>query len=460
MRTMKKAKLLTMTVVVFSIMICWAMSAFALTEGNWEFQLLDEEVKITGYTGTEENLVIPTHLYNLPVTSLDFVSCRIQNAKSITIPGSIKKVPIRVFAGSETLETVILGEGVEEIDYSAESGAFENCKNLKKVVLPSSLRSIGYKAFSYCKALTEITFPPAVEKIGVCAFEHSGLVTADLRTLPPQAEIGKHAFSWCENLKSVKLHQGLKEILSSTFWHCSALTDIEIPNTVTYIGESAFASCFSLKEIVLPTSLKSIESKCFVGTAITELIIPYGTESVSFRLFEDSETLMAIYIPDTVNNMYSSPISNCPNCIIYCGKDSHAAEQCKKNEVSYLTDSSVNSGITVLYNGKRISFHAYAQNPEITEGRTLVPLRSIFEAMGAEVEWDDTTKTATAKRGNVTVTIGIGASEMYKNGKAVPVDVPAQIVNSRTMVPVRVIAEAFDADVQWNNNGRTVLITE
>ena len=47
-----------------------------------------------------------------------------------------------------------------------------------------------------------------------------------------------------------------------------------------------------------------------------------------------------------------------------------------------------------------------------------------------------------------------------KNGKAVPVDVPAQLMNSRTMVPARVIAEAFGADVAWNGNGRVVLITE
>jgi len=58
------------------------------------------------------------------------------------------------------------------------------------------------------------------------------------------------------------------------------------------------------------------------------------------------------------------------------------------------------------------------------------------------------------------VKIQIGANEMYKNGKTIPVDVPAMLLNNRTMVPVRVIAEAFEADVQWNGNGKTVLITE
>ena len=81
------------------------------------------------------------------------------------------------------------------------------------------------------------------------------------------------------------------------------------------------------------------------------------------------------------------------NCIIFCMKDSEVEKLCKQYSISYLTDNSVNSGITVLYNGSRISFHSYAQNPQIMEGRTLVPLRSIFEAMGADVQWDSTTST-------------------------------------------------------------------
>ena len=128
--------------------------------------------------------------------------------------------------------------------------------------------------------------------------------------------------------------------------------------------------------------------------------------------------------------------------------------------MSYLTDNSVNSGITVLFNGTRISFHSYGQNPELLNSRTLVPLRSIFEAMGAEVECDGDTKTAVATRNGVTVKIQIGANEMYKGNEKIAVDVPATILNDRTMVPARVIAEAFGADVQWNANGKTVLINE
>lgn len=80
--------------------------------------------------------------------------------------------------------------------------------------------------------------------------------------------------------------------------------------------------------------------------------------------------------------------------------------------------------------------------------------------MGAKVEWDQETQTATATRKGTTVTVTIGQNEIYKNGNAIALDVPAMLIGGRTMVPARVVAEAFGANVEWNNNGRVVLITE
>ena len=456
----KRLKVLIMAVMVLSTMIFSAMSAFALTEGDWEFQLLDDEVLITGYLGDGGNVVIPDTIYGRPVTDIEFSTCSIQNATSVIIPGSIKQVPATVFWNSDVLETVILEEGVEVIEGGAEFGAFENCPQLSKVVLPSTLKRIENFAFEYCGSLKEIEFPAGLNFIGIAAFEHSGLVQLDLSGISSDATIKRSSFAWCENLVSVKLNPGLKEIPSNIFSYCKSLEYVEIPNTVTYIGTDAFENCSSLKSLILPTSLKTLCHNSLNGTAITELVIPYGTEEVQYDIFEDNAGLKAIYIPDTVKHMSTSPIEDCPNCIVYCGTDSYAAKQCKANKVSYLTDNSVNSTITVLYNGTRISFHSYGQNPELLESRTLVPLRSIFEAMGADVDWDQTTSTAIAKRDGVEIKIQIGANEMYKDGNSIPVDVPARLLNDRTMVPVRVIAEAFGADVQWNQNGRTVLISE
>ena len=456
---MKKIKLLlTMAVIVFATMICYSMSAFALTEGDWEFKLLNNEVTITKYIGENENVVVPETIAGLPVTYLDGDTFfRVPNAKSIKsveIRANIKELAKNQFFIKENLETVVLPEGIEVIP----EAAFFECTALKNINIPSTVKTLEFKAFFGCKALTDITLPAGIESIGQSAFEGTGLKEIDLSNV--KKGYGDLSFGHCKNLESVTLSAYVNKLPLNMFAGCEALKSVEIPNGVEYIGEQAFYLCSSLESVILPSSLKEIDYKTFSKTNLKSVIIPYGVTFISSHAFRECKNLEAIYIPDTVTKMLLNPFEDDKNAIVYCSAGSYAEQYCREKEVSYLTDNSVNSGIHVFYNGKRISFHSYGQNPEILEGRTLVPLRSIFEAMGADVEWDGTTSTAIAKRGNVEVKITIGANEIYKNGKAVPVDVPAMLLNSRTMVPARVIAEAFGADVDWNGNGRVVLITE
>ncbi len=114
------------------------------------------------------------------------------------------------------------------------------------------------------------------------------------------------------------------------------------------------------------------------------------------------------------------------------------------------------SDITVTLNGQSISFD---QPPIIIDDRTLVPLRAIFEAMGATVNWYQDTMTVVSRRGGITVSLQLGYNIMYVNDKEVMLDVPPKILNNRTLVPVRAISEAFGADVDWDNSSRTVIIT-
>jgi len=115
-----------------------------------------------------------------------------------------------------------------------------------------------------------------------------------------------------------------------------------------------------------------------------------------------------------------------------------------------------NNEIKVLYQGEKIVFPD--QKPVIKNSRTLVPLRAIFEAMGALVDWNNDTRTVLATKGDVSLSLEIGSNLLYKNGVPIEIDVPAEIMNDRTMVPVRAIAEAFGSVVDWDNDTRTVLI--
>lgn len=94
----------------------------------------------------------------------------------------------------------------------------------------------------------------------------------------------------------------------------------------------------------------------------------------------------------------------------------------------------------------------------INNGRTLVPLRAIFEALGASVDWNDETKTVTSSYKNTTITMTVGQDFFYKNGTRIPLDVAPQITNSRTLVPVRAVAEAFDCEIKWDGDSYIVHI--
>ena len=112
-------------------------------------------------------------------------------------------------------------------------------------------------------------------------------------------------------------------------------------------------------------------------------------------------------------------------------------------------------GISVKVNGETLSFD---QPPVIIGGRTLVPLRAIFVALGATVDWEQSTKTAIAKKGADEIKVSIGSSELYKSGTVKELDVPAKLINDKTMVPARAVSEAFGATVDWDQSTRTVII--
>ncbi len=115
--------------------------------------------------------------------------------------------------------------------------------------------------------------------------------------------------------------------------------------------------------------------------------------------------------------------------------------------------------ITIMVDGKYVDCASYGQTPVIVEGRTLVPLRSVFEALGATVEWNNEQRAAISEKGDLVVVVAIDSKEMMVDGTPKAIDVPAQIMNGRTMVPVRAVAEAFGCKVEWDNNTRTVIIT-
>ena len=117
--------------------------------------------------------------------------------------------------------------------------------------------------------------------------------------------------------------------------------------------------------------------------------------------------------------------------------------------------------ITVTVDGSRLNFD---QPPIIKDGRTLVPLRAIFEALGAEVLWLEDEQAVAAQKGDTTIVMVIGMNQFIKEidgdgGVLYDLDVPPEILNGRTLVPARAVAEALDCSVNWDGNTQTVTIS-
>ncbi len=116
-------------------------------------------------------------------------------------------------------------------------------------------------------------------------------------------------------------------------------------------------------------------------------------------------------------------------------------------------------GIKVVVDGNKLTFD---QPPVIEDDRVLVPLRAIFEALDSNVDYIDETKTVSARRGERVVSLKIGDNSMIVadrgSAETIKLDVPAKIINDRTMVPVRAVSEGLDADVRWEGDTKTVYV--
>lgn len=126
----------------------------------------------------------------------------------------------------------------------------------------------------------------------------------------------------------------------------------------------------------------------------------------------------------------------------------------KANSVNII-HLSANDNIKVTVNGEYVAFD---RSPIIENDRTLVPFRAIFEKLGAKVDWDNDTRTVTAVKDGTTITLKIGEKAININGENKELDAASQIVNDRTLVPVRAISEALGCKVEWDGDTKTVII--
>lgn len=190
---MRKFIAVLIAVLMLGVLPAAAMAA-SNEAGDWKYIVEDREIKITGYIGVSTDVVIPSAIGDIPVTSIGQEAFRGSSIRSCVVPNCVKDIASFAWADCRNLEEISLPYFVHDIG----NYAFENCTSLRRVVLPKGLSWVR-DWFQGCTALEEVVIPYGVDSIAGYAFAH-----------------------------------------------CNALQPITVPETVTQLGSETFAGCTSM----------------------------------------------------------------------------------------------------------------------------------------------------------------------------------------------------------------------
>lgn len=220
-------------------------SANEMTSGYYTYDAYTDYCVITGYSGSESSVVIPSSLGGMTVTGVDG-DAFYQNTTltSVTIPETVEYIGSDCFYGCTSLKTLDLTKGLKSIG----AAAFEGCTSLTYLFIPPTVEEILTDAFYGCTGLTQVDFCEGLVTIKSSAFEGCSSVTeielpGTLRTL------GSYAFSKCSSLNRVTIHDGLELVDRYAFRGCSKLPEIVFPESLTEIREYALRNCYALTDV-------------------------------------------------------------------------------------------------------------------------------------------------------------------------------------------------------------------
>ena len=249
-----------------------------------------------------------------------------------------------IYSGHKEIETIIINEGVTEIPPKA----YEKCTNLKKVVIPTSLKKIGYYAFEGCDHIEEVHIeslsswmaidfgsnpffsnplsrgaklminntlveevevPEDIRSIGLAFHRYDYLLK--LKMHRRVMSVKDQAFFWCKSLSHVELSPRLLFISASMFEKCESLKTLCLPAGLETIQEKAFKGCKSLDSLLFPDTLLDVEKEAFAQTGITSIIIPLNIKKLGEKSFYDCQELRSITIESSNTSLGEALFSGC-----------------------------------------------------------------------------------------------------------------------------------------------------
>ncbi|HEM5153748.1 TPA: leucine-rich repeat protein [Streptococcus suis] len=285
----------------------------------------------------------------------------------IEIPEGMTMIDQNAFRGNTNLKEIVLPTTLTTIGY----GAFEN-SGLEKLVLPASLTSIGDRAFAGISTLKEVVIPKNVtyapniftgsENLKNVTFEDGMTVipasilagtSVEEIHLPTSVEtIDSYAFSENKYLKKINLKDGVKAIHSGAFAGNSALAQVELPDSLEHIADSAFSGTTSLTSIALPTNVKQIGYSAFYDSGLTSIELPENLESIANHAFY-STRLSEVKLPASLKYLGWGAFSDIDSLKkVEVNSDIETAHYSNSWSspfaMSPLTDIRIKEGVTVI----------------------------------------------------------------------------------------------------------------
>lgn len=228
----------------------------------------------------------------------------------LVIPAQIRGVPVRsignlAFQSEDLLTSVSLPEGLVEL----KGGAFNYCKKLSSVNLPSTLERIEDYAF-HRTILGQIELPRSLRYIGESAFAYTRIDALVFPDTP--LFLGAYAFSECRYFSEVTIPETVT-LSEGVFKGCGALVKVTLPDNLTELPDSLFANCDNLREINLPSDLEVIGNSCFEDCDwLSDITFPSTLRTIGAKCFYSCRELESVVFPDSVTSIGSNAFYDCP----------------------------------------------------------------------------------------------------------------------------------------------------